>query len=193
MPVVVIDREFAVGDLEIARIVAKGMDVDLFNHAIARDAAIASGIEMETIEQLEEDRSKGFGFLRAISPASYDAQDSVFAYESKAIVDIAKKGPCVILGRCADAVLEEAGIPCFRVFLFADDEYRVQRAMEELELEDASDAKKILHREDVHRHAYFAYYTGKDWGQREYDLGINVGLVGPEVTAQLILQAVQAL
>lgn len=193
MNVVVIDREFAVGDLEIARKVAAGMGVELFNHDIVRDAAKASGIEMETIEQLEEDRSKGFGFLRAISPASYDAQDSVFAYESKAIVDFANAGPCVILGRCADAVLEEAGIPCFRVFLFADDEYRLPFAMKYLETDDAAAAKKVMHREDIHRHAYYAYYTGKEWNDRTCDLAINVGLIGPDVTAQIILEAVRAL
>ena len=62
----------------------------------------------------------------SIHNASLEEADELFKQQSKTIREIAEKESCVIVGRCADYVLEGAeGL--VRVFLYADMEYREKR------------------------------------------------------------------
>ena len=153
-----------------------------------------SGLDIDQIIEEEEVMRKRDSLLRAIRPAAFDVKDTVYEYERRAIVKLASKGPCVILGRCAGATLEEAGIDHMGVFLFADEAHRLPRAMELNECNDADQAKRIMRKIDSSRHAYYECYTGRHWGAiHEYDLSLNTGTLGTDACVDLISQAAQAL
>ena len=74
------------------------------------------------------------------------------------IADLAKKGPCVIVGRCADFIGERTETP-------------------EQRLKD----------KDKRRSTYYRFYTGQKWGQvQSYDMTMNSGKLGIEKCAELI-------
>ena len=88
---------------------------------------------------------------------------------------LAKQGPCVILGRCADAILEDS----VKIYVHADLAKRVERKNalgldvppEKME----AHVKKI----DKKRKKYYEFYTYKKWGLAEnHDLCLDSGLVG---------------
>ena len=87
---------------------------------------------------------------------------------------IANEGPCVIVGRCADYVLE--GHPgLVSLFVSAPMEARVARVMRRNNLSE-SDARSRIARVDKNRASYYRYFTDENWGQaRNYDLCINSG------------------
>ena len=58
-----------------------------------------------------------------------DIYSEIFLAQKNVIFELAKS-PCIIVGRCADFVLQEAGIPSFDIYLYADIEKRRQRASE---------------------------------------------------------------
>lgn len=92
---------------------------------------------------------------------------------------------CVIIGRCADYVLEgRDGL--VRVFLYADLDYRVKRITELGYYED-KDVKKNIKRIDRERRDYHRYYTGRDWENVEnYDLMLNTARLGTEGAVRAI-------
>ena len=65
-----------------------------------------------------------------IAVGSYpDYVKKIYEAEKDVILDLAKS-PCIIVGRCANYVLQEAGIPSFDVFCYGDLEKRKAHAAE---------------------------------------------------------------
>ena len=86
----------------------------------------------------------------------------IFLAQFDAIKNIAKEGPCVIVGRCADYAL--ADFPnVVNVFLHADMQDRVVRIARRHDLTNAK-AKDLIVKTDKRRASYYNYYTSKKWG-----------------------------
>ena len=192
MKVITISREYGAGGHSIGQQVAKQLGIAFYDRDIIEAAAKASGIDPAQIAQEEEQLSRADPFLRPITPISYDQKDVIFDYEKAAIIQIAAQGPCVILGRCADTILPEAGIPSLDVFITADDDHRAVRTGELLELTDPADIQKAMKKTDHARRSYYTQYTGKRWGEAgNYDLVVDSGSLGYELCIQLICAAAQ--
>ena len=98
----------------------------------------------------------------------------IYKTEVDILRSIANEGPCVIVGRCADYVLE--GHPgLVSLFVSAPMEARVARVMRRNNLSEC-DARSRIARVDKNRASYYRYFTDENWGQaRNYDLCINSG------------------
>ena len=90
MKVITIDREYAAGGHTVGRALAKKLGVEIYDKDIIKHAAKKSGIEQGLVEDDEERISKVGAFLKAISPIAYDDKDTIFTYESQAIIELAK-------------------------------------------------------------------------------------------------------
>mgnify|MGYP000732656794 FL=1 len=109
----------------------------------------------------------------------------IFLAQFDAIKNIAKEGPCVIVGRCADYAL--ADFPnVVNVFLHADMQDRVVRIARRHDLTDAK-AKDLIVKTDKRRASYYNYYTSKKWGDAAgYDLSLNTATLGIDGTIHMI-------
>ena len=56
-------------------------------------------------------------------------EDILWERQYKVITDLAAKGPCVIVGRCADYILQDKA-DCLKVFIHADLAFRAHRIVE---------------------------------------------------------------
>ncbi len=118
--------------------------------------------------------------------------DKIFFRQAEIIRKLADEGACVIVGRCADYILEKHP-DLLRVFLFGELKDRVARkeAMN-LEIEE-SDMTKHVQNTDKKRSRYYRHYTGKVWGDRDnYDLCINTSVIGINETVELLKRLVLA-
>jgi cytidylate kinase len=104
---------------------------------------------------------------------------TLITWQSEVLHEIAEKGDCVIVGRAADAILDE--YHPFKIFIFADMDSKVKRCQERAEEgENMSDKEMIRHIKKVDKsrasnHDLFAPYK---WGSREgFDLCINTSNV----------------
>ena len=118
--VITISREFGSGGRKIGEEVAKKLGIDFYDKAIIDEAAQKSGLSPEFIEKEEQTFSNSILFNLATSGGQFGVGgtslvDKIYVAESKAIKDFAEKGPCVIVGRCADFVMRDKN--CFNVFL----------------------------------------------------------------------------
>lgn len=111
--------------------------------------------------------------------------DNLFRFQSEVIRKLAAEEDCIIMGRCADYVLEGMeGL--VRVFIYADMDFREKRTIEK-EYYAAKDAKKNIKRIDRERRDYFRYYTGKEWEFPEnYDLMINTAAIRTDGAVETI-------
>lgn len=193
MKVITIDREFGAGGHTIGREVAKRLGIEFYDRDIIVQAARSGDFDPAHIEAEEETISTAHAFISAINPMSYDSKDIIFAHEKRAILDFAAQGSCVILGRCANAILREAGIETLSVFLHADPELRHASVAKILGTDDEATIRKAIRKKDTARKAYYHAYTEGEWGNvHECAISLDTGVLGHETCVQIICDAAQA-
>ena len=174
--VLTVSRQYGSGGRELAGILAKKLNVKLYDRQIVHVAAIKLGLddlgeeELVTLENtLQPVPISSFLPFHSFGLHFGESSTGMFLAESKVIHMLAKEKSCVILGRSADYVLRDEPNR-FSIFVCADDDYRERRAQEVY----GGKTLKELNKENVQRARYYNYYTGKTWGDgASYDLVVN--------------------
>ena len=105
--------------------------------------------------------------------------------QRKIILDLAKEGPCVIVGRCADYILDKE-YNCLKVFIHASIEKRIEHILANYG-ERKESPEKRLRDKDKKRRAYYKYYTETEWGiAKNYHISLNAGVLGIERCVDII-------
>ncbi len=183
--IITIGREHGSSGKEIGRLVAERLGIPYYYKELTALAAKESGLAREFIEDAEGDPSKQLYDLYL----STHVVEHAVAAQNKIIRRIAKNGSCVIVGRAADHILKNDP-DLLRIFIYADEETKIRRVMENYG-DSREKAKKSIRRADSARSAYYKNISGKAWGEREnYDLIINSSC-GTEKTAKLICEFAQ--
>ncbi|MBQ6818248.1 MAG: cytidylate kinase-like family protein [Clostridia bacterium] len=194
--VICISREFGSGGRVIGQAVAEGLGIPFYDRSIIDRAAEATGLSAEFIEQEEQRFNNSMLFNLSMGGHTVTASgvafsNRVFEAESEIIRELAEKGSCVIVGRCADYVLREHP-DLFSVFICADIDYRIKRAVSEYGL-PADRAEKAVRNKDKQRARHYHFYSDRNWGAKEhYDMILSSSSLGMELCADLIAQAVKA-
>ena len=191
--VITISREYGAGGHTIGKQVAQELGIELYDRDIVRETARASGYAAETVQEEEEEVSRGSAILNSILSNSVhfpNTQDAIHEVQQAVILQYAKAGPCVILGRCADEVLRSSGIPCLNVFIHASEIHRAERMKAETGITDATELQRLITRKDHLRSNYYSHYTGRQWGDsHNYHLTLDSGVLGDELCARIIIAA----
>ena len=192
--IITISRDYGAGGHSITRAVAARLGIEIYDRDIIRSAAKDSGLDTSVVEHEEEEISRADAFLRLITPAAYvDRREAIHEIESRTILMLAAKGPCIILGRCADAILDEANIDCLNVFIYADALHRAARVGEILGSSNPTEIQKAMKRTDAARRNYYQQFAGRRWGDyRNYNLMLDSGMLGYEACVDMICRAAEA-
>lgn len=189
--IITISRQYGSGGRQIAQLLSKELNIPYYDNELISMAAEKSGIKDEIFKDAE--LQAGNNFLYLLSRLGPETQvygmpfnEKIFNIQSQVIRDLASKGPCVIVGRCADYVLNDYQ-NTVNVFTYAPFQTRVARAVTEYGL-NRENAEKDVRKVDKAREAYYNYHTGKKWGNAaNYDLMINMNFLTPESAVKLIL------
>lgn len=118
------------------------------------------------------------------------ASDFLWCIQRDVILDLAQKGSCVIVGRCADYILRGRE-QCFHVFVHAPMEARAERIVR-LYGESERSPEQRLQDKDKKRRVNYKHYTGRDWGAAQnYHMSLDSALFGVEQCPQVILNAIE--
>ena len=195
-----VGRQVCAGGLEIGKLLADEFQAKYYDRELLNLAAKESGFSEEFFKQSDE--RKGFfrSFLHLPFGNSWDggsnfyqnnfSQESLFKFQSDAIIKAAQEGSCVFVGRCADYVLRD--FPnVVNVFITASLESRAKLFMKEKNV-SKEEAIRRIQQVESRRASYYNYYTGKHWGQADsYDLCIDSSAIGSAATARLIAEFVR--
>ena len=187
-----VGRQLGSGGHDIGRMLALDFQAKYYDRELLNLAAKESGLSEKIFEQ--NDEKKGFfrGLLNIGTPhlgGGADkpdlSQESLFQFQSDAILKAAKEGPCVFVGRCADYILRD--FPnTVNIFITASMEYRVSQIMNKQHF-NKEEARRFIEQKESKRAAYYNYYTGKKWGAAEsYDLCIDSSILGLVETEKII-------
>ncbi|MPM47149.1 Cytidylate kinase [bioreactor metagenome] len=194
-----IGREFGSGGREIGKLVAQKLGIPYYDKELIILAAEKSGLSPEYIASLDEQSVSSFLYsfsganfsmgMRSNSVNVLPPADQLFLSQSEVIRDIAKKSGAVIVGRCADYVLQETHSH-INVFIQAPMRSRIQRVMERHSL-DQKGAEALITKTDKNRANYYLHFTGEKWGdRRNFDLILS-SVIGIESAANIIVDYYQ--
>lgn len=197
LPVITISREFGSGGHSIGEKTAERLGIPFMDADIIDKAAEKLGYSRDVVEEQGESAS-GASMIFNVSAAatSYfrSQQDEIYLAQRQIIIDQAEKGPCVIVGRCSDFILKQKNFKVLRVLIHSDMESRKKRILSRYgELQGVNIEKRIF-RKDKERSTYYKYYTDQEWGSYDnYDLTLNTGLIGENLSVDLICETARKL
>lgn len=166
--IVTIAREHGSGGRLIGRKLAEELGFAFYDDEIIAMTAKESGFTEEFISRMENTKTSSFLFSIYSATRELPLTEQVFLMQSNIIKDLAKKGNCVIVGRCADHVLrDEPG--CIRTFIHAPIGERVRRVKEFYGEEEGTEEqiKSRILKKDKKRASYYDYFAQCKWGQAQ--------------------------
>ena len=194
--IITISRQFGSGGREIGKLLAERLNIPFYDKELIELASKNSGIDERVFKSEGEETGRMYQVLGAIgyalgSPAGgiyeYSINDQLYLVQANIVEQVANEGPCVIVGRCADYVLEDRD-DVLNIYLCADMDERLRRVIDEYHVEDADE--NMLRKVDKRRSNYYQYYTDRIWGKAEnYDLCINTGKFYKETVVEMIIEA----
>ena len=183
---ITITRQYGSGGLLVAETVAKKLGIKCHDRDIVVNAAknIQNFEELKDVVAESYDTPNNFvAKLSFLSGQSVPRQSQMYLEQEKIILDIVQEGSAVFVGHCADFILRNEP-NCFSFFIYADEDFRrevVAKVYKDSSFQDVLDI-------DKKRRNYYAYYTGRTWGEpQNYDLMINMSKISLEAAAQIIL------
>lgn len=189
--IITIAREYGSGGHLLGEMLSKELGIKLYDKEFIGMAAKRSGMDENFIAKNEQ--SIPSFWLKCIMSknseqpleGSLSSDDVLFVAESKIIQELAEKEPCIIIGRCADFILQDYP-KVLKVFCYSDIENAVSRCVSEygIKRENAETEIRRINRNRIH---HYEYYTGRKWGEpHHYNLMLNTGTISLETACKLV-------
>lgn len=191
--IITISRQYGSQGREIGKQVAKRLDIPYYDREIISRAAKESGFSEELFDQLDRRATNSFLYsLTMFGSAGLNGlslTDQLFVTQRNIIRDIASKGSCVIVGRCADYILRKEPEE-YNFFIKAPMKARLAHAQEDPAIPDAT--KEAIEKMDKQRAAYYNFYTGQIWGNAaNYDMCLDSARLGVDKVTDLIIDYIE--
>lgn len=199
--VVTVGRQFGSGGREIGKLISKGLGIAYYDKELLTEAAKSSGVNADFFEAADERTPSFFSslwsFSTGYSSGAYFtgdtplSNDSIYKAQSNVMMELADRGPCVIVGRTADYILRNY-CKVVSVFIHASMEARIARIIARGDCDNRKDAEAMAEKKNKLRAEYYNFYTDKKWGDAQsYDLCIDSSLFGAQETAQTIIEFIK--
>ena len=171
--VITISREFGSGGRELGALIAQRFHIPFYDKELIFLAAQGNTLSAEVIEQYEEHLQLNTLWSAGQNLLPFYQQpitDQIYFRQCEIIRKLAKKGPCVIVGRCADKVLDDT----LRIFAYADMKARIERKIRQGIPGSVQEVEHHIKEIYKKRRHYYEHYTDVKWGDiKNYHLCIN--------------------
>ncbi|MBE6674927.1 MAG: MATE family efflux transporter [Ruminococcaceae bacterium] len=166
--IITISREHGSSGKQIGKLVAEKLNIPFYYKEMTALAAQESGLDKEFISDINKNSP---ALMHSLYLSTDVVQQAVVA-QDKIIRKIADQGSSVIVGRAADYVLRNYD-NVVRIFIYAPEEYRINRVME-VYGDTKEEAKKNIARSDKARASYYKNISSLTWGDKDnYELMID--------------------
>ncbi|MCI9272968.1 MAG: cytidylate kinase-like family protein [Clostridiales bacterium] len=194
--IITIARQFGSGGKEIGRRLAHELNLPCYEKHSVIQTAREMGIQQELFDQAEERVNDSLIYSLAMGQYGKEhgnvpeltLYDKIYSIQSSIIKQAAERGPCVIVGRSAGAILKDLPY-CVRLFVHADIKKRLERAVEYYHLTPENTNEAYIRRRDQRRSNYHQYYNDLQWEEAaSYHLAIDSGETDLDCCVRIMLE-----
>lgn len=182
--VITIGRQYGSGGRLIGKKLAEELGIKFYDKELIEKVASEGHFSKELVEKNDEKPNGFINTLYISQSYSLPLNQQVFLAQFNVIREIASKESCVIIGRCADYILEDRK-DVINIFIHAPQEKRIERVVKYYGVEE-SKALETIKKVDKSRSKYYNYFTDKEWGQSKgYNISIDSS-IGVDETVDVI-------
>ncbi len=191
--IITVSRQYGSGGRDIAKRVAEELGFHCYDWEIFEEIAARTGLSQQYISTAVEsaDTTSPFFFnLERMGDSRFGVnlsiKDELFKTMREIVLELAQKGNCVFVGRCADFILKDFK-NALHVFVYANMDFRAER-VKNVYKHELSSSFKELHDMDQKRKVFYSNYTDREWGEASnYDLSLNSASLGLQRCVDIIL------
>lgn len=188
--IITVGRQFGSGGHTIAQAVGKRLGIHCYDHEILDKLAEESGLSKDYVRKESEYASHSswtaVAFTSVRSMGVPTNQDYIWSIQRKLILDLAEKESFIMVGRCADTILQDTESDLLKVFIYADPAFRGERVEKKYGKTNVP-IEKRLREMDKRRAMYYQFYTDQEWGKMDnYDVCLNSGVLGFDKCVDII-------
>ncbi|MCC8146974.1 MAG: cytidylate kinase-like family protein, partial [Bacteroidales bacterium] len=178
--VITIGRQLGSGGLLLGEKLSTKLGIPCYDKELIHLASQESGLGKEFFEKADEQSSHGFfssffGFRSEYMgdiTGNYLSNEILFKIQSDVIKELAQKGSCIFVGRCADYILREH-TSLLSIFISAEMNDRIKIIAQNNSITE-KEAQMMIEQTDKKRAGYYNYFSNKIWGMStSYDLCFN--------------------
>ncbi len=184
--IITINRQFGSLGRPIARMLSEKLGIEYYDREIVDKAAKKLNMPVSEISELEESANGWlFSMKYPLGMGTTDVQDRIFKEQKKIIENKASTENCIIVGRCADAILKDHP-NLIRIFIYSPKEKRLEVCVNEFQMTE-SEAKRMMLEVDKARDRYHKQYAGYlPDDLRHIDLAVDSFFLGVEGTVDFL-------
>ena len=193
--IITISRQYGSGGKEIGRRLAQRLGIPFYDNERIMELSKEDTFKDSSFNKEVDMMANSLIYSIAMGINSYNfkefgglamsIEDQIYMNQCSVIRRLAKEGPCVIVGRCADYILEQEE-NILKFFVWAPIEKRVFRA-KEIYGDTHNKAQENILKIDKKRSSYYRYHSGKRWGRTDnYDMVLRSDLLGIEGTVDVM-------
>ena len=187
--IITINRMYGSGGRAIGKALAEELGIGFYDRELIEIAAKKKNIPLGDLADVDEKRPGVWSF-----PVNHEIQinpeyltipmnDVLFELQRDIILSLSDKEDCVIVGRCANHILQDN---CLSVFIYAPYDYRVQTVIERTGREEKS-VQKLVKKVDKERRTYYEYFTDRKWTDlSQYHLSIDSSKFDQDTIVKMI-------
>lgn len=189
-PVICISREMGAGAREIARLLSRRLNYELFGSEIINQIATDLKVQERLIRSIDEQDRDQFRILVDSFLSGHEIEASDFLNSLTRVVKaLAMKGGVVLLGRGGNFILGDQS--ALNVRIVAPFGERVERVQRYLNIGEEK-AREMVERTDILRTRFIHHYFHADVHDNKYfDLVINTSRLPTVAATELILAALR--
>ena len=194
--IITISREFGSGGRTIGHKVADALGIPFYDKELVDQIALESGFAPKYVEEHGEHAPGRSFFSYAFAPQGVpgvmnglSSADFLWNIQCNVILQLAEKGPCVIVGRNADYILKDRK-DVLHAYIHADLPFRADRIVR-LYGESEKSPEARLQEKDKRRRVNYQHYTGRTWGvAQNYDICLNSSILGIDNCVDILLNII---
>ena len=172
--VITVSRQFGSGGREFGIELAHELKIPFYDKDLISMAAEDSNLSAEFMRHYEES-APGLFSRTLYSYYQMPMTDQIYIAQSNLIKKLAEQGPCVIIGRCSDVIVENS----VKIYIHAPIAKRVERKNAMNIGVPPEKMEEHVRATDKKRKKYYEYYTDQKWGMAEnHHLCLDSGLIG---------------
>ena len=195
--IITISREFGSGGRTIGHKLAEALGIPFYDKELVEHIALESGFSPKYIEEHGEHSPGKSFFSYAFAPQGVpgvmnglSSADFLWNIQCNVILQLAEKGPCVIVGRNSDYILKDRK-DVLHTYIHADMSFRADRIVR-LYGESEKSPEVRLQEKDKRRRVNYQHYTGRTWGAAQnYDICLDSSTLGIDACVDILLNIVK--
>ena len=179
--IITIGREFGSGGRELGRRLSEALGIAYYDKEIISEISKHTALSEQYIQTIVERTPIrpfpihiGRSFYAPVNPV-FQQHLNIYREQARIIQEMVSWSDCIIVGHCADYILQE--FHPFRLFVYADMDSKIKRCQLKGPRDEAlseRDLRQNIKDVDKQRARYYENYTGKPWGNKlNFDFCVN--------------------